>query len=319
MYQNTTNPNGNDPERASVSTALSLKSTLFILFIALGIFVGLNPIWEEQSIGHWEENILYSYYTIPILVFALLWLEKKLSLAGCLLESLKLGLLKFVITFAISHTIWVGVGFPKPYQYPANRLLPKERRVAPTDSPIELEATRDIQGKVTNADGVPLSNVLVRIAGGLEEFEFAAPSQAVVIENSGKGFTPSLSIVRAFQPILLRSTDSGLHTASFTTAEGRLLRNVPLVPTKEKTIVFELCHDIVTLKCTVHGDKEVSAHLAVMCTPFGALTDANGNFSFTKVPKGKITIAALRTNTKERATAIEIDSEDDTEIRIVLP
>ena len=83
--------------------SLSLPSFLFGLALLTGVFLFLNPIWDAPDMGLWNENIWWSYAPIPLLAAALLALERKLSWATVVLETLKLTFVKFAVTFLIAQ------------------------------------------------------------------------------------------------------------------------------------------------------------------------------------------------------------------------
>ena len=93
-------------EDPSLPAALSPGSFTLALLLLLGLFAGLNPIWNPQTTSAWTENVLWSYAPIPLLVGVLLKLERKLSPGASAVESLKLTFLKFGITYVIAGTLW---------------------------------------------------------------------------------------------------------------------------------------------------------------------------------------------------------------------
>ena len=91
---------------------LSGMSFTLGLVLLLGVFLFLNPIWAAADMADWNQNIWWSYAPIPLVVAVLLGIEGKLGGASLLLESLKLTLVKFTLTFAIAQVVWLVQGVP---------------------------------------------------------------------------------------------------------------------------------------------------------------------------------------------------------------
>ena len=59
--------------------SLSWASMALALALTLAVFTLLNPIWLEQEVGAWDENVWWSYTPIPLLVALLLSLGMNFS------------------------------------------------------------------------------------------------------------------------------------------------------------------------------------------------------------------------------------------------
>jgi hypothetical protein len=84
----------------------------FALAVTLAIFSGLHPLWEPLSMDDMDRNIWWSYVPIPALTLGLLALERKLRWSSWVLETVKLTLVKFVITFLAANLVWTVTGPP---------------------------------------------------------------------------------------------------------------------------------------------------------------------------------------------------------------
>ena len=282
--------------------SLPFGASLFILFLALAVFAGFNPIGRGLTVEEWEQNVLYSYYPIPLLVLAFLRMGPLRRSSGVaspratlcvswLLESLKLALAKFAVTFVVCHAFWIGVGPPEPTPIQPHPLAPRAKLPPPVSTPAELGAAGAIQGVVVDGTGKPVPGALVRMVEVIEGGTFTSPTDPLVLQHYGFGFKPSISVARPHQRLILRSTDSEVHTVSMRGPRGRPIANTPLLPAKEQSLQLATCPGIVSLECTVHRDQEPEAHLAVLCHPFVAITDAQGRFSLTGIPDGQGAVA----------------------------
>jgi plastocyanin len=180
------------------------------------------------------------------------------------------------------------------------------------------EETGTVRGRVLSRVGRPIEGVLVFVERGLDNLIFPPVDVPVVLENRGSGFDPSLAIVRVGQPLVLRSEDSELHTVAMYSEARRLFRNDPILPLREKTIRFEVCRGLVTIKCTVHGAEEDLGYVAVMCHPFAALTDAQGRFVFRGVPLGAVAVSAWRPGYRKSTQEAQVAHELVLQLQLVV-
>ena len=285
---------------------LSSRSFLIALVVVLAIFVGLNPIWRSQSMSAWEENIFWSYVPVPLLVLGLLRWERKLTLTNFLLETLKLGLVKFGITFALANTIWIFIARPVssptllPTALPRSSDAPTVHAPRPPSPPsvIDPKQTGELSGVVRHARGRPAPDTLVYIESGLDHFVFSSPDHPAIIQHDGSSFSPTFSLVQTYRELEFASYDGLLHTGALMDRHGRSVMNVALPPHSKRVVMFSQNHGLLMLQCRVHR-QEPTSHLLVTSHPFTALTDADGHFSFTEVPA---TTVVLRAWTPKAAT-----------------
>lgn len=288
---------GFDPHQPPA--ALSTRAFLLGLGALLVVFVSLNPIWQKQSVQAWDQNVWWSYAPIPLVVAALLAWERKLSAAGVLLESMRLGLVKFAITFALAHAVWAVQGPPALPEVPVVALPRKSGaglhgvQVAPAPSALDQAASASLSGQVLDQPGLPVADALVWISAGLEGLQFAPPPEPVVLVNSGMGFVPDRSTVAAFGQLLLRSEDDVLHTAVFREPDGRFLLNHPVLPGPGRALMFGRGHGLLELDCSVHAGQETPVTVLVSDHPFAARTGADGRFAFSGLPARALKLSLL--------------------------
>lgn len=273
---------------------LSALSFSIGLALLVAVFLLLNPIWEAADMGAWNQNIWWSYAAIPPVIGVMLALERKLCRASLLLETMKMSFVKFAVTFLIAQVVWALGGVPGtglPEAGPVAVDIDPERyevRPAPQPSVIPTASTGRITGRITDATGAARAGALVWIGSGLEEHVFATPAQAALLENDGTGFTPRITIVQTFQPLVLRNLDEQLHTAVLAEPSGKRLLNYPVIPHGERALMFDRQVGLVELHCTGHGAQEPGALLLVLSSPFATRTGPDGSFEFAGVPAGDL-------------------------------
>jgi len=280
--------------------SLSWWSLSAILIIVLALFAAINPIWRTVNINEFNTNVLWSYIPIPFLVAAFLAIEHKLRTSTWLLETLKLTLIKFCITFAVANTMWGIVG-PPPAVLTRALMAVHHRSVeppSPEPTLIDPNKTGDIVGVVVDDNGAPVTGAIVYIAG-LEHITFAVPDVPVRLFNDGTGVNPRLAIVHRDQPVSFASADGTLHTAQATTATGRIAFTYPATPHGRPATKLSLAPGVVTIDCTVHGSREQPAYLLISSNPFATITRADGRFSFSSVPAGDLELKLLSLDRRE--------------------
>jgi hypothetical protein len=270
---------------------LSWRSFLLALAVVLAIFFGLHPLWEPLDMAAMDANILWSYVPIPLLVLGLLAWEHKLRWASFLMETVRLTLVKFVITFLFANILWALTGPPPAGAAPdggpavAGQAGRFEVREPPPATPIDPADTGRLEGLVVDAAGLPVEGAFVLVAAGLEGLVFAPRSGGVELAHDGTGLQPRRAIVQVFETLVLRGAPGAFHTVcAIDVASGRQLFNVPLVSEAESTFMFHRPQGRVSLTCSVHGHNDQAAQLEVVAHPFAAWTAADGRFAFEGVP-----------------------------------
>jgi plastocyanin len=217
---------------------LSWGSLWLCLTVSLSVFTFLggpiwNGVWDIQDVTH---RILCSYLVIPIAVLVCLAAERKLRLSSLFFETLKLAVVKFVLTFMTMNTVWA---------------ISERPAVAASD---------------TVMDATPIESAL-------ESFVLSPPSEPVVLHNDGYGFTPAVAVVQVGQPVVFSSDDGHLHSAKgIALADGRPAFNYA-IPARGggagREITFRRALGVVDIRCRVHPGESV-AHLIVVDDPFFA-------------------------------------------------
>ncbi len=324
---NSSNLDNAIPEREEPGS-LSWASFFVALFLLLGVFIFLNPIWEQNDMGAWNENIWYSYLPIPFLVMALLKLVRKLSWTAIGFETMKLTFVKFVLTYPIATALWEirgvpGTGIPPMLATTDSSSSDYDVKAAPRPSLPDASELGQIAGVLHNAASEPLDGVLVYVQAGLADWTFEASDEPVVLANDGSGFGPTQSVVQAHQVVALRSDSGSLHTGVFSaldpnrTLKQRLL-NYPVIPGGERQVMFDRELGWLELSCSVHSDSEPRTQVLVLAHSFWTRTDSEGRFLLADVPAGALRVEAWVSSQSNTSASVLVTPKDTTRIEMVL-
>jgi plastocyanin len=112
----------------------------------------------------------------------------------------------------------------------------------------------------------------------------ALPKGPFSLDQKNCLFTPYVQVVSKGAPVVIRNSDSVLHNVHVTTVGAAQIFN-RAIPIKGQTFTETFSEPgVVRLKCDVH--TWMTAWLYVADTPYAAVTDAEGRFSFPGVPPG---------------------------------
>jgi len=135
-----------------------------------------------------------------------------------------------------------------------------------------------------------LANVVVYIKSGLENRTFPTPADTVQLAQDGCHYMPHVIALMVNQPLAIVNDDQTTHNIHPTPANNRDW-NKSQAPGAEKiTDSFAREEVAIPVKCNVHS--WMKAYIAVLKTPYFAVTKADGTFEIKNLPPGDYTIAA---------------------------
>jgi plastocyanin len=112
----------------------------------------------------------------------------------------------------------------------------------------------------------------------------ALPTGPFHLDQKNCRFAPYVQVVSKGAPVVIGNSDPVLHNVHATTAGAAQIFN-RAIPVKGQTFTETFFEPgVVRLKCDVH--TWMTAWLFVADTPYAAVTDAEGRFSFPGVPSG---------------------------------
>jgi plastocyanin len=132
---------------------------------------------------------------------------------------------------------------------------------------------------------------------------FPPPADKPVMDQAGLMFGPELLLVRTGYPVEFRNSDDTLHNVRVSHEETRTSAFNVAIPTGESyTYTFER-DGFYRVGCDIHPAMAASVFAAA--SPFTAVADAEGRFTFGDVPRGAWTVTVY-TDGKRLRKDVEI-------------
>ena len=141
---------------------------------------------------------------------------------------------------------------------------------------------------VVGADG-GLANVVVYVSDGLTSHDFTPPQQPAVLEQKGCQYRPHVLAMQANQTLNIVNSDETTHNIHPTPNNNREFNMTqPHGTPLDHTFARE--EIAIPVKCNVH--PWMKGYIAILKSPFFAVTDKSGSFQLKGLPPGTYTISA---------------------------
>jgi hypothetical protein len=287
-----------------------------LLWICVALSILVFAVWEGPSWRHADAAdaaAWWSYAVIPPLIAGALIFERKLRVLPFVLATVEVTAWKFFATYCFAQTMWMISPPTTPRAAPAAE---EPRPPDPPPSVIDPRETGVIEGRVAAASGAAVEGVIVYVDGGLERHVFAPPSDVIRIVEEGGAITTTSDIAQVGQRVEARSGDLKLHTLIASTSEGDAF-SIPLQSSGAwSNAKLRPFTGIATLHCGVHQRSGESRRLIITANPFFTKTDANGAFSLTGVPAGRIHVTALGEGTHSAGLDAAVEPAGTTRLNL---
>lgn len=140
----------------------------------------------------------------------------------------------------------------------------------------------DVEGTVLLASGKPAANAVVSLEGA----ERARPLAKFTVDQRDHRFVPHVSVVTVGTRVQFPNNDIVFHNV-FTEYHAARFDLGMYAKGQSKSQVFDRA-GVAVLMCSIHTD--MSAYIAVVDTPYYAITDSRGKFVIHGVPSGSYTV-----------------------------
>ena len=120
------------------------------------------------------------------------------------------------------------------------------------------------------------------------ERSFPPQSEKPVMDQVGLTFGPELLIVRTGEPVEFRNNDDTLHNVNVKNEETREQAFNVAIPTGSVYVHTFRKDGFYRVGCDIH--PAMAASIFAAATPFAAVAESDGRFTFTDVPAGAWTV-----------------------------
>ena len=144
----------------------------------------------------------------------------------------------------------------------------------------------------------------------------ALPKGPFSLDQKSCLFTPYVQVVSKGAPVVVRNSDAVLHNVHATTVAAAQIFN-RAIPIKGQTFTETFSEPgVVRLKCDVH--TWMTAWLFVADTPYAAVTDAEGRFSFPGVPPGTYRLKTWHELFGEKSQPVTVPASGAAKVDVTL-
>lgn len=168
---------------------------------------------------------------------------------------------------------------------------PDRKKIQMAADPVCLQQhTETVYGEdvVVNEHGA-LQNVFIYVTEGVSG-SFAAPSEPVVLNQTGCGYSPHVFGIQVGQPLEIVNSDATLHNVNAKPSVNRPFNIAQPVKGMKTTKTFTRAEVMVPFKCNVH--PWMSAYGGVVDHPFFAVSGSDGSFAISGLAAGTYTLEA---------------------------
>lgn len=143
---------------------------------------------------------------------------------------------------------------------------------------------------IVPGDGGTLQNVVVYLKGDFGAYSFDVPQTLAVLDQGGCQFRPHVVALMTGQPLQVVSSDPLGHNVNVM-AKINAAWNHTLAPRSQPYLQrFSHSEVAIPVKCNIH--PWMKAYIAVLDTPYFAVTGKDGTFSLSNVPPGTYSLTA---------------------------
>jgi plastocyanin len=187
--------------------------------------------------------------------------------------------------------------------------------------PVEIDMAQDpactlsgvnySEGTMANNGG--LANVFIYVKDGLGNKIYAAPTQAVDIDQKGCKYVPHVVGVMVGQAVRFTNSDPTMHNIHMTpTVQGNQAVDISQAPSggqggAKDERRFSQPELMIPVRCNNH--PWMQAFINVAPNPFYAVSDGSGKFTIHGLPPGTYTIVADQENLGEQTATVTVAAQ----------
>jgi hypothetical protein len=157
-----------------------------------------------------------------------------------------------------------------------------------------------------------LENAFVYLKDGLGDRVFAAPAEAVLIDQVGCLYQPHVIGAQTCQPVTFRNGDGVLHNVHGTPTVSSQWNFSMAVQGSTRTLRIPKPEVAVEVRCDVH--PWMRSYVGVVAHPYFAVTGADGRFTLRDVPPGEYVVASWHERFGAREARVTLGAKDSKDV-----
>ncbi len=135
-----------------------------------------------------------------------------------------------------------------------------------------------------------LQNVVVYLQGDFSAYKFDIPQTAVTLDQKGCQYQPHVLALMTYQPLAITTSDKvehNIHPVPKINRQWNFTEPPGAAPSQQSFAHPEVA---IPVKCNLHA--WMKAYVAVLDSPYFAVTGKDGSFELRNVPPGSYTVTA---------------------------
>jgi len=184
---------------------------------------------------------------------------------------------------------------------------------APKTKPLDMTAdpgcpTGPQPAEVVVANSGKLANVFVYVKEGLQQGNFAVPSEPVTLDQKGCRYSPHVQGIMAGQPLRITNTDMADHNIHDMPSNNPAFNESQMPTDQPITKKFATPEMMIPVQCNQH--PWMRAYINVMSHPYFAVSSTNGSFEIKNLPPGEYTLAAVHEKFGEQTLKVKVGPKE---------
>jgi plastocyanin len=143
---------------------------------------------------------------------------------------------------------------------------------------------------------------------------FAAPSEAVSVDQKGCIFLPRVVGVQVDQPLKLLNSDPLAHNVHGVTHTAKAWNVSLSVKGMTRTVKVDKPEAVIEVKCDIH--PWMRAYVGAFSHPYFAVSGPDGSFTLRNVPPGEYTLEAWHERFGTRSQKVSLGAKETKAVEV---
>jgi plastocyanin len=167
---------------------------------------------------------------------------------------------------------------------------------------------------VVPGDGGTLQNVVVYLQGDFSSYSFDVPQTPASLDQGGCQFQPHVVALMVGQPLDVSSTDKISHNVNAMAKTNATWNHTQSPNGQPYRQAFAHPEVAIPVKCNIH--PWMKAYIAVLDSPYFAVTGHDGTFTLKNVPPGTYTLTAWQEAYGSTEQSITVGPHEDKSVTL---